>query len=74
MFGRFFSLLAAACLLAACAVKPSAELPAASGETPEYGPSEEAMVAGGFATGAVLALIAVAAIAGTATLVFVSDP
>lgn len=74
MVRRILSLVVAAFLLAGCAVQPSAQLPAGAGERPEYGPSDEAMVAGGLATGAVLALIAVAAIAGTATLVFVSDP
>ena len=74
MTRRTLSLAVAASLLAACAAEPSARLPAGSGGPVRSGPSDEAMVAGGLATGAVIALIAVAAIAGTATLVFVSDP
>lgn len=74
MARRILSLVVAACLLTGCAAQPSAQLPTASAERPEYGPSDEEMVAGGFAAGAVLALIAVAAVAGAATLVFVSDP
>ncbi len=74
MFRRIASLVVAVSLVSSCAVQPSVQPAAAPGETPAYGPSNDAMVAGGLATGAVLALIAVAAIAGTATLVFVSDP
>ena len=74
MFRRIVSPVVALSLAAACAVQPSVPVPAAPAEPVEYGPSEEAITAGGLATGAVLALIAVAAIAGTASFVFISDP
>ncbi len=74
MFRRIASLMVALTLVSACAVQPSAQVPAAPGEVGDYGPSDEAVAAGGLATGAVLALIAVAAIAGTASFVFISDP
>ena len=72
MVRRILSLVVAAALVAGCAMQSAQR--AAPGEPPDYGPSDEAIVAGGVATGAVLALIAVAAIAGTATLVFSSNP